>query len=111
MKIKKHAKPLAEATIGDLTDRKCGFCGLYLQIVDVDPAEKVAWLYCPVYLEEREFSKNEHSSYAVALKDTGYVKGDEEKVPPLLKGAAPPERLHHDRPKTVAPPPGGFGKR
>lgn len=111
MKMKKQAKPLVEATIGDITDRKCGFCGLYLQFAEVDPGEKVAWLSCPTFMAEREFSKNEHSSFSVPLKETGYVEGDENKPHAPLREGVPAERPHHDRPKVVAPPSGPFGKR
>ena len=46
MKMKKNAKLLSEATVGDLTDRKCGFCGLNLQFAEADVAEKKPG--CPV---------------------------------------------------------------
>jgi len=104
MKMKKNAKPLAEATIGDLTERKCGFCGLYLQFSEVDHGEKVAWLSCPTFMAEREFSKNEHSSYAVPLADTGYQEGDEGKMHRILKEGHESDREHHDRPNVSAPP-------
>lgn len=32
MKTKKHVKALKEATIYDLTDETCGFCGLNLYL-------------------------------------------------------------------------------
>lgn len=111
MKMKKRAKPLAEATLGDFTDRKCGFCGLDLQFAEVDPDEKKAWLSCPVFMAEREFSKNEHSSFAVPLDETGYVEGDEKKAHHPLKEGVSPKKLHHDKPEVTGHPPGAFGKR
>lgn len=86
MKLKKHAKPLAEATIGDLTERKCAYCGLYLQFAEVDHEEKVAWISCPTFLSNPEFNRDQHSSYTVPLAETGYHEGDEAKP-------------HHGQPK------------
>jgi hypothetical protein len=103
MKLKKHAKPLNEATIGDFTEHKCGFCGLYLQFVEVDKDEKLAWLSCPTFMAEREFSQNEHSSYAVSLAETGYREGDEAKENLQIKEPHDTGRLHHDRPNMSAP--------
>lgn len=110
MKMKKTAKPLASATIGDLTDQKCGFCGLYLEFSDVQKEEKRAWLSCPSFMAEKEFSKNEHSSYAVDLNRTAYNEGDELKMHRPLKEAHETDRLHHDRPNMTAPPK-AFGKK
>lgn len=104
MKTKKSAKPLHEATVGDLTDRKCGFCGLNLIFAEVDHEEKLAWISCPTFIAEREFSKNEHSSYAVLLADTAYQEGDEAKSHRLLKEPHETNRLHHDRVNMTAPP-------
>lgn len=104
MKMKKNAKPLSAATIGDLTDHKCGFCGLNLKLSEVDLGEKLAWLSCPTFLADREFSKDEHSSYSVNLSETGYREGDEAKIAKPLKEANQTERLHHDRPNVSAPP-------
>lgn len=105
MKMKKNTKPLSEATIGDLTDQKCGFCGLYLEFSDVELDEKLAWLSCPAFMAEREFSKNEHSSYAVSLEKTNYHAGDETKLHrPLKEAGEETGRLHHDRPNMTAPP-------
>lgn len=104
MKMKKNAKPLVEATIGDLTEAKCGFCGLNLIFVEVDPEEKLAWISCPTFIAEREFSKDEHSSYSVPLADTGYQEGDEAKSHRLLKEPHETGRLHHDRINMTAPP-------
>lgn len=104
MKMKKNAKPLIEATIGDLTDMKCGFCGLNLKFAEVDHEEKIAWISCPTFMAAREFSKDEHSSYSVALSETGYHEGDETKPHRLLKEAHETDRLHHDRPNMTAPP-------
>lgn len=103
MKLKKNAKPLSEATIGDITELKCGFCGLYLQFAEVDQGEKVAWLSCPTFMAEREFSKNEHSSYSVPLAETGYREGDEAKEHRVIKEPHETGRLHHDRPNMDAP--------
>ena len=104
MKMKKNAKPLSAATIGDLTELKCGFCGLNLKFADVDHEEKLAWISCPTFMAEREFSKDEHSSYSVPLAQTGYHEGDVVNPHRLLKEAAETERLHHDRPNVTAPP-------
>lgn len=112
MKQNKNAKLLAQATVGDLTDRKCGFCGLNLQLAEVDLGEKTAWLSCPTFMSERKFSKNEHSSFTVPLKETGYVEGDENKVHhPLKEGVAHKDAQSHDRPEITERPPGPFGKR
>lgn len=104
MKINKNAKLLSQATVGDLTERKCGFCGLNLIFSEVDHEEKIAWISCPTFIAEREFSKDEHSSYSVPLADTGYHDGDETKPHRLLKEPAETDRSHHDRPNTTAPP-------
>lgn len=104
MKMKKNAKPLPEATVGDLTDRKCGFCGLNLKFAEVDHEEKIAWISCPTYLAEREFSKDEHSSYSVPLTETGYRAGDETKMQGQLKEPHEAGKVHHDRPNMTAPP-------
>ena len=111
MKMKKNAKLLSEATVGDLTDRKCGFCGLNLQFAEADIDEKKAWLSCPTFMSEREFSKNEHSSFAVPIEQTGYQAGDETKVHHPLKEGVPAKKMQHDAPKKTAQPAGGFGKR
>ena len=114
MKLKKNAKPLIRATLGDLTtDRTCGFCGLNLQIATVDPEEKLAWLSCPAFLAKREFSKNEHSSFAVPLYATGYVPGDEkrEAAEALLRNTSAARKRQHDRPKKTAQPAGAFSRR
>ena len=111
MQIKKHARPLHEATIGDLTDRKCGFCGLNLQFAEVERSENQAWLSCPTFLSERGFSQREHSSYAVLLKETGYQMGDEEKLQKRLKESMPSRKLQHDQPKKTAQPAGSFSRR
>ena len=104
MKTGKKAKPLGEATVLELTDRKCGFCGLNLLFAKVDVEEKAAWLVCPTYEAQREFSKNEHSAYKVALSETGYQAGDEAKEAQSVKAGAAGKRAHHDRPNVVAPP-------
>ena len=104
MRMKKNSKPLSEATIGDLTDQKCGFCGLLLEFSGVQREEKLAWLSCPTFMAEREFSKNEHSSYAVPLVETGYKAGDEAKMHRPLKEGQDTGRMHHDRPNMTAPP-------
>ena len=104
MKMKKSAKPLSEATVGDLTDRKCGFCGLNLKFADVDLGEKVAWISCPTFLSNREFSKDEHSSYSVLLSETGYHEGDETKPHGQVTEFHETDKLHHDRPNMTAPP-------
>lgn len=81
VKIEKHAKPLAKATVSELTDdRTCGFCGLCLRVESVDPGEKLAWLACPNYLIKHDRSGSEHSYYSVALSETGYQPGDEAKA-------------------------------
>ena len=104
MKTNKTAKPLSQATIGDLTDHKCGFCGLNLIFVEADKGEKVGWLSCPTYVGEREFSKDEHSSYSVQLAETGYQEGDEAKSHRVLKEPLENVRLHHDRVNMTSPP-------
>ena len=104
MKTGKKAKPLGEATVLELTDRKCGFCGLNLLFAKVEVEEKAAWLVCPTYEAQREFSKNEHSAYKVALSETGYQAGDEVKEAQSVKTGAAGKRAHHDRPNVVAPP-------
>ena len=104
MKMKKNAKPLSAATIGDLTELKCGFCGLNLKFAEVDHEEKLACVSCPTFMAEREFSKDEHSSYSVPLAQTGYHEGDVVKPHRLLKEATETERPHHDRPNVTAPP-------
>ena len=104
MKTGKKAKPLGEATVLELTDRKCGFCGLNLLFAKVELEEKAAWLVCPTYEAQREFSKNEHSAYKVALSETGYQAGDETKEAQSVKAGAAGKRAHHDRPNVVAPP-------
>ena len=111
MQIKKHAKPLHEATIGDLTDRKCGFCGLNLQFAEVECSENKAWLSCPIFMSERGLSQREHSSYAVLLKETGYQMGDEEKLRKRLKENMPSKKQQHDQRKKTAQPAGSFGRR
>ena len=75
MKLKKHAKPLYEATVGDQTDHKCGNCGLFLVFEEADLNEKIAWLSCPTFISSGG-AKDEHSSYSVKLSDTGYKDGD-----------------------------------
>ena len=110
MKMKKNAKPLSEATIGDLTDQKCGFFLLYFEFSKVEREERQAWLSCPQFMAEREFSMNEHSSFAVPLTDTGYKVGDELKKYRPLKQAHDTGRMHHDRPNMTAPPK-AIGKR
>ena len=104
MKTNKKAKPLSEATIGDITQAKCGFCGLNLKFSEVDCENKLAWISCPTFLAEREFSKDEHSSYSVPLTDTGYQENDENKPHRMTKVPHETDRLHHDRPNTTAPP-------
>lgn len=114
MKLKKNAKPLIRATLGDLiTDRTCGFCGLNLQITKVDPKENLVWLSCPAFFGKKEFSKNEHSSFAVPLYASGYVPGDEksEAAEALQRNAAVARKRQHDRPKKTAQPAGGFSRR
>ena len=111
MKTTKKAKPLLTSTIGDLTDRTCGFCGLNLQFTKVDRSAKTAWLSCPIFLSERKFSKNEHSSFTVPLDETGYVAGDEEKFSLPAKDASAQKRPQHDRPEKTGHPPGAFGRR
>ena len=103
MKLKKHAKPLAEATIGDFTERKCGLCGLFLQFAEVDPNEKVAWLSCPTYMAEHKHAKSDHSSYTVDLAETGYKEGDSE-LRAIKEGPHREGRKQHDRPNVVLPP-------
>lgn len=104
MKTGKKAKPLGQATVQELTDRKCGFCGLNLLFVKVEVEEKAAWLVCPTYEAQREFSKNEHSAYKVALSETAYKPGDEAREEQSVKTSAVGKREHHDRPNVVAPP-------
>ena len=103
MKMKKHVKPLKEATVYDLTDETCGFCGLNLMFVEVDTKECLAWLSCPTYIGEREFSQDEHSSYSVPLSDTAYKPGDESDEHQDLKEPKDEGRLHHDRPNMTNP--------
>ena len=88
MKTGKKAKPLGEATVLELTDRKCGFCGLNLLFAKVEEEEKAAWLVCPTYEAQREFSKNEHSAYKVALSETAYKPGDEARGEQSVKTSA-----------------------
>lgn len=76
MNTKKHAKPLAEATIGDLTDRKCGNCGLSLKFEEANLNDNLAWLSCPKFLASGD-TADRHSSYSVPLAETGYRAGDE----------------------------------
>lgn len=104
MKTNKTAKPVSQATIGDLTDQKSGFCGLNLIFVEADKEEKVGWLSCPTYVGERKFYKDEHSSYSVPLAETGYQEGDEAKSHRVLKEPRENGRLHHDRINMTAPP-------
>ena len=75
-----------------------------LLFVKVEVEEKAAWLVCPTYEAQREFSKNEHSAYKVALTETGYQAGDEAKEAQSVKAGAAGKRAHHDRPNVVAPP-------
>lgn len=104
MKMKKNVKPLKEATVYDLTDQTCGFCGLNLLFEEVDAEEELAWLSCPTFIGEREFSQDEHSSYSVPLADTAYKPGDElREHQPLKEGKEPAGRLHHDRPNLTNP--------
>ena len=104
MKTNKTAKPVSQSTIGDLTDAKCGFCGLNLIFVEADLEEKVGWLSCPTYIGERKFYKEEHSSYSVPLTETGYQAGDEAKSHRALKEPRETGRLHHNRINMTAPP-------
>ena len=103
MKTKKHVKPLKEATVYDLTDETCGFCGLNLMFVEADTKDGLAWLSCPTYIGEREFSQDEHSSYSVPLADTAYKPGDELKEHQHLKEPKDEGHLHHDRPNMTNP--------
>ena len=100
MKIEKNAKPLAKATVSELTnDRTCGFCGLCLRLESVDPGEKLAWLACPNYLIKHERSGSEHSYYSVALEETGYQPGDEAKAHRETRHAPPAQNSSADRPQ------------
>ena len=103
MKTKKHVKPLKEATVYDLTDETCGFCGLNLMFVEADTKDGLAWLSCPTYIGEREFSQDEHSSYSVPLSDTAYKPGDELKEHQNLKEPKNEGRQHHDIPNMTNP--------
>ncbi len=114
MKLKKHAKPLYEATVGDLTDHKCGNCGLFLVFEEVDPGEKIAWLSCPTFISSGG-SNDEHSSYSVKLSDTGYKEGDPTTAFPDDISAAEAKRKRNDRARVYPPQdfggPPGAGKR
>ena len=98
VKIEKNAKPLAKATVSELTnDRTCGFCGLCLRLDSVDLDEKIVWLACPNYLIKQERSGSEHSYYSVALSETGYQPGDEEKSHRETRHAPPAKNSSGDQ--------------
>ncbi|MDD4084300.1 MAG: hypothetical protein PHQ31_01975 [Acidaminococcaceae bacterium] len=105
MKTWKKVKPLQTATIKDHTAETCGFCGMNLIFAEADIAEGLAWLSCPVFLAEREFSKEEHSSFSVPLAETGYRAGDELKnqEPINEKTDAKNNKKHHDKPNITNP--------
>lgn len=114
MKLKKHTKPLTQATVGDLTDHKCANCGLFLELEEVDLENKLAWLSCPAFIASGG-SNDEHSSYSVKLSDTGYHPGDPTSSHPEDISGAEATRKQHDRSRTFPPqdflPPPGSGKR
>ena len=102
MKLKKHTKPLTQATVGDLTDHKCANCGLFLELEEVDLENKLVWLSCPAFIASGG-SNDEHSSYSVPLSDTAYKPGDESKEHQSLKEPKKEGRLHHDIPNMTNP--------
>ena len=115
MNLKKHTKPLSQATVGDLTDHKCGNCGLFLMLEEVDLDENVAWLSCPAFISSGG-ANDEHSSYSVKLADTGYQEGDPITTAfpqDISAGEATRKRADRKRifpPQDFSPPPGA-GKR
>jgi len=42
---------------------KCDLCGRKLELVEIDPAEKILWVACPVFYAGEAEDADEHSSY------------------------------------------------
>lgn len=114
MKLKKHTKPLAQATVGDLTDHKCGNCGLFLQFEEADLENNIAWLSCPTFIASGG-GNDQHSSYSVKLSDTGYKPDDPTTAFPEDQSSDETKRKRRDRAQTMPPQdflsPPGSGKR
>jgi|GEM_PF-1017292 len=49
---------------------KCEVCGRKLELVEIDPAEKILWVACPKYYYDGE---DEHSSYPIHVENVNIV--------------------------------------
>lgn len=52
---------------------KCDLCGRKLELVEIDPAEKILWVACPVFYAGEAEDADEHSSYPIEVEDVNIV--------------------------------------